>query len=67
VRPPADTYISPNDSDTEEMMARLVRKILLDPATLKRAQAILGRRTESAAIREALVEVNHVPGKGLLG
>jgi len=37
------------------MMATLVRKnVLLDPATLKRAQAILGRRTESEAIREAL-------------
>jgi hypothetical protein len=55
VRPPANTHISPNDSHTEEMIATLVRKnVLLDPATLKRAQAILGRRTESEAIREAL-------------
>ena len=36
-------------------MATLVRKnVFLNPTTLKRAQAILGRRTESEAIREAL-------------
>jgi len=36
-------------------MARLVRKnVFLDPRTLKRAQVILGRRSESEAIREAL-------------
>ena len=36
-------------------MATLVRKnVFLDPTTLKRAQAILGRRSESEAIREAL-------------
>jgi len=37
------------------MMGTLVRKnVFLDPATLKRARAILGRRSESEAIREAL-------------
>jgi hypothetical protein len=36
-------------------MAKLVRKnVFLDPRTLRRAQVILGRRTESEAIREAL-------------
>jgi len=36
-------------------MATLVRKnVFLDPTALKRAQAILGRRSESEAIREAL-------------
>lgn len=36
-------------------MATLVRKnVFLNPTTLKRAQAILGRRSESEAIREAL-------------
>ena len=36
-------------------MTTLVRKnVFLDPTTLKRAQAILGRRSESEAIREAL-------------
>ena len=39
-------------------MARLVRKnVFLDPTTLTRAQAILGRRSESEAIREALALV----------
>jgi len=51
----ANTYISPNHTYTEAMMATLVRKnVFLDPVTLKRAQAILGRRSESEAIREAL-------------
>jgi len=37
------------------MMGTLVRKnVFLDPATLKRARAILGRHSESEAIREAL-------------
>jgi hypothetical protein len=36
-------------------MAKLVRKnVFLDPRTLKRAQVVLGRRSESEAIREAL-------------
>ena len=36
-------------------MGTLVRKnVFLDPATLKRARAILGRHSESEAIREAL-------------
>jgi hypothetical protein len=36
-------------------MAKLVRKnVFLDPRTLRRAQVILGRRSESEAIREAL-------------
>ena len=51
----ANTHIFPNHTYTEAMMATLVRKnVFLDPATLKRAQAILGRRSESEAIREAL-------------
>jgi len=51
----ANTHIFPNHTYTEAMMAPLVRKnVFLDPATLKRAQAILGRRSESEAIREAL-------------
>jgi hypothetical protein len=36
-------------------MAKLVRKnVFLEPSTLRRAQKILGKRTESEAIREAL-------------
>ena len=36
-------------------MSRLVRKnVFLDPIALKRARKILGKRTESEAIREAL-------------
>jgi hypothetical protein len=36
-------------------MAKLVRKnVFLDPQALKRAQKILGKRSESEAIREAL-------------
>ncbi|TMA66183.1 MAG: hypothetical protein E6J68_08130 [Deltaproteobacteria bacterium] len=36
-------------------MARLVRKnVFLDPRTLARARRILGKRSESEAIREAL-------------
>src|SRR2546423_13928593 len=51
----AHTYIFPNHTYTEATMATLVRKnVFLDPTTLKRAQAILGRRSESEAIREAL-------------
>jgi len=47
--------ISLNHTYREAMMATLVRKnVFLDPATLKRAQAILGRHSESEAIREAL-------------
>ena len=47
--------ISLNHTYREAMMASLVRKnVFLDPATLKRAQAILGRHSESEAIREAL-------------
>ena len=39
-------------------MAKLVRKnVTLDPAALKRAQAVLGKRSESETIREALVLV----------
>jgi hypothetical protein len=39
-------------------MAKLVRKnVFLDPEALKRAQEILGKRSESEAIREALVLV----------
>src|SRR5436309_11297303 len=51
----AHTYIVPNHTYTKAMTATLVRKnVFLDPTTLKRAQAILGRRSESEAIREAL-------------
>src|SRR5207247_8826139 len=51
----AHTYTFPNHTYTEATMATLVRKnVFLDPTTLKRAQAILGRRSESEAIREAL-------------
>src|SRR3989454_6038202 len=51
----AYTYTFTNHTYTEATMATLVRKnVFLDPATLKRAQAILGRRSESEAIREAL-------------
>ena len=36
-------------------MAKLVRKnVFLDPETLKRAQEILGKQSESETIREAL-------------
>lgn len=36
-------------------MTKLVRKnVFLDPQTLRRAQKILGKRSESEAIREAL-------------
>jgi hypothetical protein len=36
-------------------MAKLVRKnVFLDPVALKRAQRLLGKRSESEAIREAL-------------
>ena len=36
-------------------MTKLVRKnVFLDPEALKRAQKILGKRSESEAIREAL-------------
>ena len=36
-------------------MTKLVRKnVFLDPATLRRARTILGKRSESEAIREAL-------------
>ena len=39
-------------------MSRLVRKnVFLDPSVLRRAKAILGRRNESEAIREALALV----------
>src|SRR5439155_14160402 len=39
----------------EAEMARLVRKnVFLDPRTLARARRILGKRSESEAIREAL-------------
>lgn len=39
-------------------MAKLVRKnVFLDLQTLKRAQEILGKRSESEAIREALALV----------
>ena len=39
----------------EAPMAKLVRKkVFLDPGALRRARVILGRRTESEAIREAL-------------
>ena len=47
--------ISLNHTYREAMMATLVRKnVFLDPATLKRAQAILGRRSQSETIRETL-------------
>jgi hypothetical protein len=39
-------------------VAKLVRKnVFLDPETLKQAQKILGKRSESEAIREALALV----------
>jgi hypothetical protein len=39
-------------------MAKFVRKnVFLDPEALKRAQEILGKRSESEAIREALALV----------
>ena len=39
-------------------MAKLVRKnVFLDPEALKRAQEILGKRSESEAIRKALALV----------
>jgi hypothetical protein len=39
-------------------MAKLIRKnVFLDPEALKRAQEILGTRSESEAIREALALV----------
>src|SRR5919197_1053666 len=53
-----ESYISPNRTSAEALMATLVRKnVFLDPTTLKRAQAILGRRSASAAIRDALALV----------
>ena len=49
------TYILQEDTQREAQMARLVRKnVLLDPKTLARARRILGKRSESEAIREAL-------------
>src|SRR5437899_1840857 len=44
----------PTRSRHPSLAARARANVFLDPATLKRAQAILGRRSESEAIREAL-------------